>query len=468
MDYEQLPKSSPPLGSPPDFTEPEWGNSTGSTNTEVPNDESISTAKPASSEPTPEALAAAAANSPFAQKVRNIDKASKDIERRRNSSAATDLGESIFKAPVRHDSGRVPSDLRPLSLASDADPVFSGFSHDEDLSKRVDEPLVPSNYPFRASFSFQGKANETADLSLLRQRATKGSIEDPSKTRFDAKSPFDAAEPSTWHKLILPRAKRLEGFDFPISRRSRRYFEWCDLYWTPDVVRHTCQDILTLEWTRQLSHIQPASPAFTAAESLANVIYEVDKVDDQRELEVFEFCAGSGGPTPVFERLINQHRRSLGDRPIYFSISDKWPNHEAWKNIENSSAWLTLVNESVDAIDPPQRAMSHGAIRNRRFYDDRVLNVWRSFFLYSMILFVLQWDGIVSCLRTREFDEFLELVQKAAGVEGDIHTQHRRKSTETPCVYQVRQWEIREHEKVLHTLPFGYVRMITGKRAKRN
>jgi hypothetical protein len=31
-------------------------------------------------------------------------------------------------------------------------------------------------------------------------------------------------------------------------------------------------------------------------------------------------------------------------------------------------------------------------------------------------------------------------------------------------VYDVPSWEIRAHEKVLHTLPFGYVRMITGVR----
>lgn len=76
----------------------------------------------------------------------------------------------------------------------------------------------------------------------------------------------------------------------------------------------------------------------------------------------------------------------------------------------------------------------------------------------------LTFDGVVSCLRTREFGEFTELVKRAAKDEGPIITRRRSQGDEQLQVYDVPSWKIRAHPKVLHTLPFGYVRMITGVR----
>jgi hypothetical protein len=74
---------------------------------------------------------------------------------------------------------------------------------------------------------------------------------------------------------------------------------------------------------------------------------------------VFEFCAGSGGPTPIFEKLINQHRANLNQPPLQFSISDKFPNLKAWEEHTAASNHLRTIKESVDAADPPSVALSH-------------------------------------------------------------------------------------------------------------
>jgi len=76
-------------------------------------------------------------------------------------------------------------------------------------------------------------------------------------------------------------------------------------------------------------------------------------------------------------------------------------------------------------------------------------------------MLVLQWDGIVSCLRTREFSEFVQLIEDAAEIEGNIDI-NVEASGEQSC--ELLGWCFREHSKILHTWPGGYVRMFTGVR----
>lgn len=84
--------------------------------------------------------------------------------------------------------------------------------------------------------------------------------------------------------------------------------------------------------------------------------------------------------------------------------------------------------------------------------------------LWAAILFVLWFDGLVSCLRTREFNEFTKIVKKAAEVDDEPAIKTRTQDQDCLQVYDVPNWEIRSHEKIIHTLPCGYVRMITGVR----
>lgn len=127
--------------------------------------------------------------------------------------------------------------------------------------------------------------------------------------------------------------------------------------------------MLAREWTQKVplvTFLQPGPPAFTAAKGLDSVIREVYEKDTERNLEVFEFCAGSSGPTPIFERLINQHRLDNHEPPIQFTMSDLYPNREAWDRLRGTSQWLSLEDNPVNAISPPPKAMSRGSAINKQ------------------------------------------------------------------------------------------------------
>ncbi|KAF2636475.1 hypothetical protein P280DRAFT_152198 [Massarina eburnea CBS 473.64] len=324
-------------------------------------------------------------------------------------------------------------------------------------------------------------------------------------------------------------------FNFLSTDKAFRAREWCDLDSTPVRVRQTCQNVLTAQWTRHLCMVQPASPAEIACGQLARVIDEVAELDD-RELEVFEFCAGSGGPTPFFEKIINEHRTYSQKAPLQFSISDICPNPEAWKGLVKKSKHLRTIEESVDAAAPPTVALSHFSRRtseadpkntseNRilrlfnlsfHHFDDlaavdilrstmktadgvaiielqdrsigclamllgnaffvpplitfwqpppehqrtqKVRNFFRNIATYLRVWGTLCWDGVASCLRTREFEEFIKLAEDAAGVS---RFERRHFSDEYKRVCNIGEWEWREHKRVLHTIPYGYTKIFSG------
>lgn len=167
-------------------------------------------------------------------------------------------------------------------------------------------------------------------------------------------SPFDKPQSYQWN--LQKVADCINLFNFPITEHAIRALEWCDEPFMPAVIRETCQNVLTKQWGRKLPLIQANSPAYLACKQLMPHLDDISTAG-KWDLEVFEFCAGSGGPTPIFSRLINQHRASRGQKPLHFSISDKYPNPEAWKQFVKDSNNLTAVFEPVDAIEPPPIAL---------------------------------------------------------------------------------------------------------------
>ncbi|PVI06833.1 hypothetical protein DM02DRAFT_409437 [Periconia macrospinosa] len=334
-------------------------------------------------------------------------------------------------------------------------------------------------------------------------------------------------------------ASALSFVDFVCTPRAIRAPEWCDFESTPNRIRSICQDILTKQWTRRLPFIQFASPAEVACGQLASVIEEMGRRDN-RKLEVFEFCAGSGGPTPVFEKLINQHRAGLNRAPLQFSISDKYPNLEAWNRHTEKSDNLRVIEESVDAAAPPSVALSRNSYKDRtgapkvtsnsrilrlfnlsfHHFDDQIAeeilrstmatadgiviielqdrrwgclammamnwlfiakasaisvfgnsppahrrmqrfgNFFRNMGTWLRVVFTLWWDGLASCMRTREFGEFLKLAEDAAMQRRD-HDRHYFTS-KYMRVCGIGNWRWREHRMKLHTFPYGYVKIFSG------
>lgn len=69
------------------------------------------------------------------------------------------------------------------------------------------------------------------------------------------------------------------------------------------------------------------------------------------------------------------------------------------------------------------------------------------------------FDGLVSCLRTRTFDEFVVLVDRALG------TQRGLGSSEPSAVVRRGDW-VFTNRRVLHTWPLGYMNATVGIKVK--
>ena len=363
----------------------------------------------ASTDKSAEALAAAAEASKLAKKVRDrsteqaIDKPTQNFGRRRNNSTSPAAKEKYTS--YRQDLVGENQYLLPLTLATDgtSNVMSSCRSQDAGEGELIDaEPVSDpkSNSTLKAGDS-KSSYMDIWDSSLQSENhfreSKQSSAMHPILQSAHSSVPSTASpksfvalqNPGRFYRIMQPICGYMETVNILSSKKAWRLFEWCDFSWTPEIIRYvslyivdselswsdlglfisryTCQDILTNEWTQQANvpflhgQLQPAPPAHVAASGLESVIREVFNMDVRRDLEVFEFCAGSSGPTPTFERLINTYRTSRREKPIRFRISDKYPNLNAWKNLRTSSDWLDFVDSPVDAVDPSYIAMSHGS-----------------------------------------------------------------------------------------------------------
>lgn len=83
---------------------------------------------------------------------------------------------------------------------------------------------------------------------------------------------------------------------------------------------------------------------------------------------------------------------------------------------------------------------------------------------YLAVLFTLWWDGLGSCLRTREFDEYAQLLKRAVRLESVPVISTETEDSKPVKRIEIQGWEFTELPKVLHTFPFGYVKIIIGRR----
>ena len=231
--------------------------------------------------------------------------------------------------------------------------------------------MVEDQGRIRASFSFGGQRSgepvrQQSVVALpeqvLADPSPRSSAQPTAQLSNDSQIPHPATSTSPWTTLLVwlhQSVLDLSNTVYPL--RARRAWEWCDYDSTPQNVRQTCQNVLTKQWTRTIRPLQSASPAVTACKELAEVIKEVDGLDT-RALEIFEFAAGSGGPTPVFEQQINDNRLKENKSPLEFRISDLYPYPVAWKEYTAQSEHLTVIEEPVDATEPLALARRYGLL----------------------------------------------------------------------------------------------------------
>ncbi|KAL6806835.1 hypothetical protein GGI42DRAFT_294459 [Trichoderma sp. SZMC 28013] len=265
-------------------------------------------------------------------------------------------------------------------------------------------------------------------------------------------------------------------------------FEIDDQPWFPPFLRRHVQDALTLAWNSN-TPLQPESPAQIAASTL------IRQLDNSLSSYTFiDFCAGGGGPTPAIQRAINSHLSTRDKPPVDFILTDLHPNVKAWQKIANKYPQITFESRSVDASNASSilwnAKMGKNVMRlfNLSFhhFDDTLARGIlkdtvdtghgfaifelqdRSFasaisvlmlgvaaiavapllalkrrsltiFIFSCIIpvlpFVLVFDGLVSCLRTRTPEEVEALLRGCGADTSSWEMQSGRRKFIWPCGY---------------------------------
>ena len=300
----------------------------------------------------------------------------------------------------------------------------------------------------------------------------------------------------------------------------------------PGFLRRCCQAMLTEQWKHQLPVIQKKSPAVLAAIILESTLNKMTGPINNSKLAVIDFCAGSGGPTPILERTINATRTAAGQPPLEFLMSDLYPHIDAWMASSSGSDYLSFIPQPVDATSPPIAALnseftetnSENSFRSgtrvfrlfclafHHFDNDMAKQVldstlktsdgfaivelqdrrvgclllmlcnfflaflvtifWFKFWCDPLQVFftyicpilpaALTWDGLVSCLRTREFEEVMGLVQDIA--DPLVITTEVRDDGLAIKRCGTAGW-VFEGGRRRHTFPFGYVNWVIGVKA---
>lgn len=112
------------------------------------------------------------------------------------------------------------------------------------------------------------------------------------------------------------------------------------------------QDYLTLGWTVKLPLIQHVAPCALAAATLTRTLGSA-----LHSYVYVDFASGSGGPTPYFEKHVNEQLVMQGREPVGFVMTDISPHVEAWNTAckKSEARMLGYVERSVNATDAPDK-----------------------------------------------------------------------------------------------------------------
>lgn len=275
-------------------------------------------------------------------------------------------------------------------------------------------------------------------------------------------------------------------------------FEINDQSWWPNFLREKVQDALTLAWINKFPILQRIAPCDLVARVLAAVLQ--DRISDYVYVD---FASGAGGPTPFIERQLNRQLTTEGKEEVQFVLSDISPHIHAWETASKKSENLHYIPKSIDASAAPPREQlfehvprTEGRGTMRLFslafhhFDDNlakqilqntidtsdgfcifelqqrnysslltVFCLWPMlllttpfyylhdpvclFFTYlvPLVPIVIQFDGLMSMLRTRTPQEVQDLLKSQVPAE------------------ELAQWTFR-HGEELHTWPFGWLSWI--------
>ncbi len=115
-------------------------------------------------------------------------------------------------------------------------------------------------------------------------------------------------------------------------------FEWEDQSWFPDVLRRNMTDYLRFMITK-LGIYDPVIPLLREM---------LEKTGQKR---ILDLCSGAGGGLETLQQKLSAE---MGfEVPV--TLTDKFPNLEAWKQIQTESGnAINFLPESVDAMNVPE------------------------------------------------------------------------------------------------------------------
>lgn len=121
----------------------------------------------------------------------------------------------------------------------------------------------------------------------------------------------------------------------PVIKMKRRHlFEWEDFSWFPAPLRDFITDHLVFHARHGFSAILPK-----LAETL----------DAARTSHLIDLCSGGGGPVPWLIKPLSRLTR----KPVTATLTDLYPNADAFARIEDSNPGIRCRQAPVDAMNIP-------------------------------------------------------------------------------------------------------------------
>jgi hypothetical protein len=115
-------------------------------------------------------------------------------------------------------------------------------------------------------------------------------------------------------------------------------FEFEDLKWFPDVFRRGTTDFLSFVFSKT-NRYAPVVPLIAKA------------LDGEDPVRIVDLCSGGSGGIANLQRDLS----ALLDKQVTVTLSDKYPNLEAFEKIRQSCEGVEYEAESVDATDVSER-----------------------------------------------------------------------------------------------------------------
>jgi len=234
--------------------------------------------------------------------------------------------------------------------------------------------------------------------------------------------------------------------------RRFHLFEFEDQAWFPDIIRDA-----------GTAYLEFVSRRAGQSDALAPVVARA--VEKSPEHRIIDLCSGGAGPIPSVLAALPD----LGDPPVTATLTDLYPNHEAFVRVAKENPAISAIHESVDATDFPEKLSGVRTLFSglHHFRPEQAKSILRSaaearqpigvfevvarhpvamfamFFVPILVLFTVPllrpfrwgwipltylvpviplfilWDGLVSCLRCYTQDELREMTKEIGSDDYD-------------------------------------------------